>query len=398
MESDNEGATVVRVLIHMPTLSARGGAERYAAEIAAVLRDAGHSVALAAVGDLDLIDLGAYFGLDLRGVELVRLPPADRIERMRPRRRAWQLRDALWSRRLRAWKPDVLVNTVYRSELHLAGVPLVVVCHFPHARPATATGLAGRVKEVLARPRAAFPPAGALVIANSAFTQEHIRRRWGVDGLVVHPPCPLTDPAAGSRETTILSVGRFTAPQPHVPNKRFDVMIEAFAGLEELHTLGYRLVLIDSAADADLAYVEGLRRRSRGLPIEIRANVPFAELQAAYATAEMYWHAQGYGEDVDDFPEAHEHFGMSVVEAMSGGAVPVVFGTAGPAEIVGPVDRGLLWHTRAELRRATSALAHLDPAEGDKLRTRLRQRSEEFSREAFRDRLLSVFVPLLRKD
>ena len=395
-ELDDEGVPVVRVLIHMPTLGARGGAERYAAEIAAVLRDAGHSVGLAAAADLDLIDLGAYFGVDLHSVELVTLPPADRIERMRPRRRAWQLRDALWSRRLRAWGPDVLVNAVYRSELHLAGVPHVVICHFPHARAAAATGLAAQVKEVLTRPRVAFPPSSALVIANSAFTQEHVRRRWGVCGPVVHPPCPLAEPVAGARARTILSVGRFTAPQPHVPNKRFDVMIDAFAGLERLHEHGYRLVLIGSAADADLAYVDELRRRSHGLPIEMRVNVPFAELQAAYARADMYWHAQGYGEDTDDFPEAQEHFGMSVVEAMSGGAVPVVFGTAGPAEIVGPVDGDLLWRTLDDLKQTTYALSELDLAERERLRIRLRQRSEEFSREAFRDKLLGVLAPVLR--
>lgn len=386
---------MTRVLIHMPTLSARGGAERYALETAAVLRDAGHTVAVAVLGHPDLGELGRYFDLDLDGLDLVHLPDLDQLERARPRRRAWQLRDALWARRLRAWRPEALINAVYRSELRLQGVAHVVICHFPHARASKPERPVARLRELMVGGTGAYPPPGALVIANSEFTQEHIRRRWGVEAHVVHPPCPLTDCESAPRGKTILSVGRFTAPEPHVPNKRFDVLIEAFAGLESLHERGWRLMLVGSAGDADRAYVEGLRRRSRGLPVDIRVNVPFTELQEAYGMAEMYWHAQGYGEDVDAHPEAHEHFGMTVVEAMSGGAVPVVIGTAGPAEIVGPVDEGLLWTTLEGLRGTTGAVAALPPSSRDALRARLRSRAEEFSRAAFRRRLLAALAPVL---
>ena len=40
------------------------------------------------------------------------------------------------------------------------------------------------------------------------------------------------------------------------------------------------------------------------------------------------------GEDAERHPERFEHFGISVVEAMAAGAVPLVFGAAGPGEIV----------------------------------------------------------------
>ncbi|MFD8741430.1 glycosyltransferase, partial [Streptomyces sp. NPDC059618] len=246
---------MARIVIHMPTLDARGGAERYAAELAAVLRDAGHAVAIGTVGEVDLRAVGVYFDLDLAGIELIPLPRLARLERLRPRRRAWRLRDAVWASRLRRWHPDILVNAVYRSELTLRGVPLVVVCHFPHIRPGfTGRGLCTRLRDLVAGAHASFPPRGSLVIANSSFTAEHARRRWGVDAHIVYPPCPEVAPVAGPRERMVLSVGRFTAPSPHIPNKRFDVLIEAFAQMTDLHAQGYRLRLVGSAGENDGAY------------------------------------------------------------------------------------------------------------------------------------------------
>lgn len=389
---------MARIAIHMPTLSARGGAERYAAEVAAVLRDEGHTVCLAACEAPDLSAIGTYFDLDMSGVHLLRLPALGRLERMRPRRRAWQLRDALWGRQLRAWKPNVLVNAVYRSELQLPGVDHVAVCHFPHARHRDdAPSVVSRVKALVAGAGGIYPPPGATVIANSTFTAEHVDRRWGVSSAVVYPPCPLAEPRPAARERVILSVGRFTAPQPHVPNKRFDVMIEAFRSLNDLHERGYRLVLIGSAGEGDLAYVDTLRRAATGVPVDFVVNAPFARLQRAYASAELYWHAQGYGEDVEEFPEAHEHFGMTTVEAMSGGCIPLVIASAGPSEVVGPLGRGLLWASVSELAESTRRVVDMTDIDQTRLRDDVRRRAEDFSRDVFRTRLKQVLDPVLRR-
>ena len=199
-----------RIVVHVPTLASRGGAERYACALAAALRDRGHPVALAAVGRQDLAALGAFFAVDLTGVELLPLPRLRRMDRLRPRRRAWQLRDAAWAALIRRWRPDVLVKGQYKSELRIPGTRHIAVCHFPHrprfdgAGGGTLTGLRGRGP--------VYPPAQSLVIANSEFTREHVRRRWGVESEVVHPPCPSVGPPAVERDRAVLSVGRFVEP------------------------------------------------------------------------------------------------------------------------------------------------------------------------------------------
>ena len=69
-------------------------------------------------------------------------------------------------------------------------------------------------------------------------------------------------------------------------------------------------------------------------------DAPGAELADLYGRASIFWHAAGLGEDTEDDPNRMEHFGISIVEAMSAGAVPVVLGEAGPAEIVEPGRSG----------------------------------------------------------
>lgn len=195
---------------------------------------------------------------------------------------------------------------------------------------------------------------------------------------------------------TILSVGRFAEPQPHIPNKRLDFLIDAFATMTDLHDQGYRLVLLGSAKDKDLPYIERLKQRADGLPIDFIINARFEQLRHHYSTARIYWHAQGVDEDENIYPEAQEHFGMSVVEAMSGGAVPIVIGTAGPNEIVSPIDSDLTWNTLEELKSKTRKNLCMNEDELYRLQHQLRVRAEEFSQAAFERRARQIFTPIFQ--
>ena len=55
-----------------------------------------------------------------------------------------------------------------------------------------------------------------------------------------------------------------------------------------------------------------------------------------------------------------EHFGISVVEAMAAGAVPLAVGKGGVGEIITPGENGILWDTVADPGRCHSA-AHRRP-------------------------------------
>jgi glycosyltransferase involved in cell wall biosynthesis len=70
--------------------------------------------------------------------------------------------------------------------------------------------------------------------------------------------------------------------------------------------------------------------------------------------ASPFWHGAGYARP-SDHPEDAEHFGISIVEAMSRGAVPLVYADGGPLEYV-DAQNGATWSTPAELADISTGL------------------------------------------
>jgi glycosyltransferase involved in cell wall biosynthesis len=81
-----------------------------------------------------------------------------------------------------------------------------------------------------------------------------------------------------------------------------------------------------------------------------------------------------------------EHFGISIVEAMSAGAVPVVLGVAGPAEVVVPGVSGRHFVGLSDLVAQTVELIG-DPAELSRLSAGAVERAQYFGLDAFAERL-----------
>jgi glycosyltransferase involved in cell wall biosynthesis len=191
------------------------------------------------------------------------------------------------------------------------------------------------------------------IVVYSDFAREWLRTRWNIDGTVLSPPVELGVYRPDAKERLILNVGRFFSSQH---SKRQDALVAAFAALPESARAGWRLVLAGGVADdADArAYLAKVQDAARGLPVEVMPNVDTATMASLYERASLYWHATGLGRGADE-PEKAEHFGISTVEAMSYGAVPVVIADGGQPEIVTP-DAGVLWNDESELIAASIAL------------------------------------------
>jgi glycosyltransferase involved in cell wall biosynthesis len=84
-----------------------------------------------------------------------------------------------------------------------------------------------------------------------------------------------------------------------------------------------------------------------------------------------------------------EHFGISIVEAMSAGAVPVVLGRAGPAEIVEHGRSGCHFTDLPDLVAQTVALIG-DEDERARLSQGAVERAAHFGLEAFAERLDAI--------
>lgn len=191
------------------------------------------------------------------------------------------------------------------------------------------------------------------VIVNSEFTKQSIDTTFDVDSTVLYPSIDTTKYHAGKKEQLILTVGRFTQG---MNMKRQDVLIDAFQQLYKKGLTSWKFVLVGGMMDEDASYVSKLKESIKEYPIEIKENCSREELLDLYSRASMYWHAAGYGSDMNTHPEHAEHFGISVVEAMASGAIPIVFNAGGPKEIVTD-DSGMKWNTLDELLESTRNLA-----------------------------------------
>jgi glycosyltransferase involved in cell wall biosynthesis len=116
-------------------------------------------------------------------------------------------------------------------------------------------------------------------------------------------------------------------------------------------------------------------------------------MKELYQAAAVYWHATGYGSDVQQQPAKQEHFGISTVEAMSAGAVPVVYSSGGQQEIVTDGVDGFLWNDVERLMSMTRELATNQVLRGD-LSDRAVDTSRQFGRRSFATRIDELMTVL----
>ena len=219
-----------------------------------------------------------------------------------------------------------------------------------------------------------------MFLSNSTFTAEWVTRLWKVPSGILYPPVR-PEVLAGTKSQTIASVGRFFEPKFGHSKKQRE-LLHAFIELERQGNKGWRLELIGGADASSRDYALLIRREAIGHEVGVHFNAPLALLHKTLAAASIFWHGGGYGEDASTHPERFEHFGIAVVEAMAAGAVPVVFGAAGPAEIVRHGVDGFHWHTPAELVRFTRDLI-ADPATRAAMSASAQARARDYSTESF---------------
>ncbi len=225
------------------------------------------------------------------------------------------------------------------------------------------------------------------LIVNSDFTKKVTDRTLSTDRCqVIYPPvdtASLTNTTP--KEKLILNVGRFASPSH---SKRQDILISAFRQLVDgggLHD--WKLILAGGQKNDDSVLPE-LKDQARGYPIDFIVNPDYLALKKIYAKSTLYWHAAGYDVDENLNPEAVEHFGITTVEAMAAGCVPLVIDKGGQREILTP-DSGFLVTSIEQLAKSTHDLiAH--PAKLKAMRTKAVSRAQNFSVATFTDQFLKL--------
>lgn len=227
-----------------------------------------------------------------------------------------------------------------------------------------------------------------LILANSEYTRGWIRKYWGRESRVLYPAVEVENYHPAEKQHYILNVGRFFAGSH---NKKHLEMIKAFKRMVNDGLTGWELHLAGSTTPGmeHAIYLEEVTRAAQGYPIYVHTNMPYQELLDLYSHSAIYWHASGFGEDEKKEPDKFEHFGITTVEAMAAGCVPVVIRKGGQPEIVRHEHNGLLWDTLDGLQDQTLRLIR-----DDVFRQRLSQAavlaSAQYDKRHFDQRLDSL--------
>ncbi len=344
----------MKVGIFSPYLETMGGGERYLLTVAEFFQDRGDAVDIFWSGDSDKTQLTRLFNLNLEKVKFVP--------------------DVFFNNV--GLKDKLLVTTKYDLIFFLSdgSIPSSLatknILHFqrPFNLPNQKT-LFNKIK--LSR--------FSTIVCNSKFTQRSIDQTFGVKSRVLYPPVDIKNFTPGKKENLILSVGRFFAPSN--PKKQ-DILIDIFAKAVHTDFKNFKFVLVGSVTGDSQSAIAKLRTRAKNLPIQIICDASFPELKKLYSQAKFFWHAAGFGQDLQQHPDRAEHFGMSTVEAMSAGAVPIVFGAGGQLEIVEESVSGNFWQTPAELIKKTTALI-TNPRLTSEISKNAVLRAKDFSKEKF---------------
>jgi glycosyltransferase involved in cell wall biosynthesis len=213
------------------------------------------------------------------------------------------------------------------------------------------------------RAAAQAPDGPDVVIANSSFVADRIRRYWGRESLVIHPPVDVTRFAAVLRRPGdyYLYLGRL------VPYKRADLAAAACAALDR----PLKVVGAGRAAEAV--------RAAAGPQTEFLGQVSNDELPALLAGARALL-----------FP-GEEDFGIVPVEAQAAGVPVIAYGFGGVRDSVVDGVTGVLFDepTVASLCAAIERFEAIELRESD-----LREQAARFAPDRFTSEFARVIETL----
>jgi glycosyltransferase involved in cell wall biosynthesis len=379
----------MRIGIYDPYLDDLGGGEKYMLTIAECLAKS-HDVSIFWDDERDIEKVKERFSLNLDNVERVKNIFSPRV--------------GVWERLSQTNRYDAIVVLSDGSIPLVLSRKLFIHLQQPIENMDT-TSLKSKFK--LSKVSSVF--------YNSQFTKSYNEKNIDsrIKSLVIYPPVEIrsekpfdklrVETSTRQKENIILHVGRFRlnplrpagtsshfalgASRDKQEGKMGDfkkqgIMIETFKKMVDAKLGGWKFVIAAAVKKEDEEAFSNLQKAAKGYPIEFLINKSIEDLWSVYSKAKIYWHASGYGEDLEKHPEYAEHFGISTVESMGAGAVPVVINAGGQKEIMEDGKDGFLWNTLDELQGKTKLLIE-DEALWKKMSEEAKARAKDFDKEKF---------------
>jgi glycosyltransferase involved in cell wall biosynthesis len=226
----------------------------------------------------------------------------------------------------------------------------------------------------------------SIVLTNSNFSKRAIEKYYGqtVNPIVIYPPVDIDKfrkiaTRSDDRENIILVVSRFS------PDKQLENTIEIGKILINELSIDSKIILVGNIAKEDHQYLEELKRLIKEYSLNnnfsVEVDISFDRLLELMRQSKVYLH-----------PLAGEPFGISIVEAMSAGLIPVVPDDGGYTEFV---PEHYQFHT---LEQAADVIGKILIASDNDMREeriKLSESVSKFSIENYKTDLRKVIEPLL---
>ena len=251
------------------------------------------------------------------------------------------------------------------------------IIHFP-VRPYTENTLANKnklLKNIMLKWDNKWKNSYDIFLCNSEYTEYWLKKIWNINEtktMVLYPPIQrLTSTKAKKNQIFISSRIDST--------KSIHILIKAYLAMQHENV---RLVIAGAKLPEHENYYQSLLQLDKNNIIEWHLNPTRAELENFYEESLIFWHAKGFEVEENEHPDLLEHFGMTTVEAMSAGCIPIVINKGGQKEIVDEGINGYKWNNEKELIEKTRYV--LQQVSHEKIINEAIKKSELYDYNSFR--------------
>lgn len=224
-----------------------------------------------------------------------------------------------------------------------------------------------------------------LVLAHSTFTRNLLHKFYGakVEVEVLHPPCDVRQYSNSmntpDKQNVVVTVSRFSR------GKRLEIIpyIAKYAA-------NWNFVIAGSASEASKETIELVRSKIESLDVKDRVklmlNASRQEIQDVMAKSKVYLHLM-----------RNEQFGISIVESMAFGCVPIIHQSGGAWYDVLEKQQGYCGYGYTEFMEAVKYIKMLE--NGKLYRTlsiKAQKKARNFNEELFEKRFIVSFKKTLK--
>ncbi len=367
----------MKIAIYHPQLNNFGGGETVALTIAnALSKD--NQVDIFTPYQVNKKNLEKFFCLDLSNINIKKIGNLiHKLPTLNSAKSSILLRGAY----KRLEKYDLVIDTATNGWFDKK-LKTKTICyiHFPFFYPRK-EGIKKIIDPLIIHPENAFKY--DKILCNSNFTKRVVSKMTNKKIEVVYPPVKVEKIEPRKKKNRIVTIGRFSYEKKH------EIMIDAFKELYKQNK-DYTFHIIGSFQKNVKIYKKDyrdiLKEKAKGYPIEFHSNMPHDNVLKFLEKSKIYWHARGYGEtNLNEY----ENFGITTVEAMAAGSVPIVINLGAQPEIVEHDKNGFYWDKPKELIKYTLSIIN-SPKTNKRISSEARKRSLKYDNSIFIERIKNV--------